>query len=270
MKITVLIDNLTKGSLTAEWGLSLYIKYQDSHILLDTGASDRFARNAAHLGIDLGSVDFGVLSHAHYDHANGMCTFFEQNQKAPFYLRKGSMENCYGKRWIFRKYIGIQKGLLKKYQDRILYTDEKQELLPGVNLLAHSTKGLEAFGERNRLYIRQGYCYLPDSFRHEQSLILHSEQGLVILSSCSHAGADNIIQEVLSAYPEEKIHAIIGGFHLSHTSEEDVRALAKRIRATGIEKIYTGHCTGTAAFTILQEELGEQVCQLYTGMEIFI
>ena len=87
MKITILIDNLTKGTLTAEWGLSLYIEYQDFHILLDTGASDRFARNAAHLGIDLGSVDFGVLSHAHYDHANGMCTFFEQNPKAPFYLR---------------------------------------------------------------------------------------------------------------------------------------------------------------------------------------
>lgn len=270
MKITVLIDNLTKGALTAEWGLSLHIEYQDSHILLDTGASGRFAQNAASLGIDLSKVDFGVLSHAHYDHANGISTFFEQNKKAPFYLRKGSMENCYGKRWIFRKYIGIQKGLLKKYHDRIIYTDDQQELLPGVSLLAHSTKGLETFGEQNHLYIRQGYHYLPDSFCHEQSLILHSDQGLVILSSCSHAGADNIIKEVLFAYPEEKIHAIIGGFHLSHTSEKNVRALARRIHATGIQKIYTGHCTGTPAFAILQEELGEQVCQLYTGMKILL
>lgn len=270
MKITVLIDNLTKGALTAEWGLSLYIEYQDSHILLDTGASDRFARNAANLGIDLSNVDLGVLSHAHYDHANGISAFFEQNSKAPFYLRKGSKENCYGKRWIFRKYIGIQKGLLKKYHDRIIYTDDRQELLPGVSLLSHSTEGLERFGEQNHLYIRQGFHYLPDSFCHEQSLILRSSQGLVILSSCSHAGADNIIKEVLSAYPGENIHAIIGGFHLSHTSEDEVRALAHRIHATGIQKIYTGHCTGTTAFTILKEELGEQVCQLYTGMEILL
>ena len=63
---------------------------------------------------------------------------------------------------------------------------------------------------------------------------------------------------------------MIGGFHLYHTSEEGVRALAGRIRATGIEKICTGHCTGDAAFQILKEELGEQVCQLYTGMEIVL
>lgn len=72
----VLIDNLTKGSLAAEWGLSVYIEHEGHRILLDTGASDRFARNAEQMGIDLGAVEFGVLSHAHYDHADGMVAFF--------------------------------------------------------------------------------------------------------------------------------------------------------------------------------------------------
>lgn len=270
MKITVLIDNLTKGILEAEWGLSLYIDYPPYRILLDTGASDRFAKNAKRLGIDLSLVDFGVLSHAHYDHADGLGAFFAQNSQAPFYLRQGSKENCYGKRWIFRKYIGIHRGFLNTYKDRILYVTDQQELVKGVSLLGHSTEGLEAFGMQNNLYVRQGIRYLPDSFVHEQSLLLDTREGLVILSSCSHAGADNIIEEVQRAYPQKKIYAMIGGFHLYHTPETEVRALAKRIRSTGIQKIYTGHCTKEPAFQILKEELGEQAHQLYTGMEIVI
>lgn len=270
MKATILVDNLTRGALAAEWGLSVYIEHQGHPILLDTGASDRFARNAEKLGIDLGAVECGVLSHAHYDHADGMETFFARNQRAPFYLREGSKENCYGKRWIFRKYIGIRKGCLKRYEDRIRYVKEQEEILPGVCLLAHRTEGLEAFGIQNHLYTKQGWRYVPDDFRHEQSLIVETEKGLVILSSCSHGGADNIIKEVSGAYPGKRIYAMIGGFHLYHTSEEGVRVLAGRIRSTGIEKIYTGHCTGAAAYEILKEELKERAEGLYTGMEIVI
>lgn len=270
MKATILIDNLTKGTLAAEWGLSVYVEYRGHRILLDTGASDRFAKNAQALGIDLGAVEFGVLSHAHYDHADGMGAFFAGNTMAPFYIREGAEENCYGKRWIFHKYIGIHRGFLKTYRDRIIYAKDGCQIVPGVSLLAHHTEGLEAYGEQNHLYIRQNGRYRPDSFAHEQSLIFDTEKGLVICSSCSHGGADNIIREVVSAYPDKKIHAMIGGFHLSHTSPEDVRALAERIRSTGIDKIFTGHCTGQPAFEILKEELGEQVCQLCTGMEIVL
>ncbi len=51
MKATILIDNLTKGTLAAEWGLSIHIEYEGRRILLDTGASGRFADNAGKLGI---------------------------------------------------------------------------------------------------------------------------------------------------------------------------------------------------------------------------
>ena len=66
------------------------------------------------------------------------------------------------------------------------------------------------------------------------------------------------------------VYALVGGFHLYHTSPEDVRAFAHRLRSTCVEKIYTGHCTGEAAFRILREELGEQAVQLRTGMEIVL
>ncbi len=60
--------------------------------------------------------------------------------------------------------------------------------------------------------------------------------------------------------------ALIGGFHIFNKPKAKVRALAERIKATGIETIYTGHCTGKRSFNILQEELGEMVQQLSVGL----
>lgn len=75
MKATVLADNIPQGELRGEWGLSIYIEYQGRNILLDTGASDLFLRNAGKLGKDIAKADYAVLSHAHYDHADGMRVF---------------------------------------------------------------------------------------------------------------------------------------------------------------------------------------------------
>lgn len=83
MRATILVDNLAARGLEAEWGLSIYVEYQGHAILLDTGASDRFARNADALGIDLSTVSFGVLSHAHWDHGNGMGTFLPATPPPP-------------------------------------------------------------------------------------------------------------------------------------------------------------------------------------------
>ena len=100
----VLIDNITKNDLICEWGLSFYIEYNGHKILLDTGASGNFAENAKQMGIHLDEIEYGVLSHAHYDHANGMPRFFRENSKAKFYLRETAGENCYFKKFIFHKY----------------------------------------------------------------------------------------------------------------------------------------------------------------------
>ena len=84
MVIKFLIDNITKNNLLCEWGFAVYIEYDGHKLLLDTGASGKFAENAAAMGIDLKEIEFGVLSHAHYDHADGLKDFFEINDKLLF------------------------------------------------------------------------------------------------------------------------------------------------------------------------------------------
>ena len=154
LKATVLVDNIGTEIATGEWGLSIYIEQAGKNILLDTGASNRFLVNAKALEKDIGAVDYGVLSHAHYDHANGMQAFFEENENAKFYLQKGTGENCYFKKWFIHKYIGIPKHILTRQKDRIEYVTGKYKLYENVYLIPHTTKGLETIGATNKMYIR--------------------------------------------------------------------------------------------------------------------
>lgn len=268
MKATVLIDNIANGELISEWGLSIYIQYEDKKILLDTGASAKFLKNARVLGIDLKDLNFAVLSHAHFDHAYGMRAFFKLNRDTVFYLREGSKENCYSRKAFFPAYIGIRKGTLKKYHDRICFASGDRMIDENIYLIPHKTEGLEKMGIANAMYLRENGKWIPDTFAHEQSLIFDTEKGLVIFNSCSHAGADVVIREAAETFPEKRIYALIGGFHLSKVSDDKVRALALRMKETGVEKVYTGHCTGKHAYRILHEELGDKVHLIETGMEI--
>ena len=267
MKITVLSDNRDGFGLKGEWGLSLYIEYGDRTVLLDAGLSRLFAKNADLLGLDLDAVDYAVLSHAHDDHANGFTTFFERNDHAKLYVADGCGENCYDREGLFYKYAGIPRGIMTRYADRMIKADPDMYIDDGIRLLAHSTPGLERQGLMEKMYLRQGFLrFEPDDFRHEQSLIFELEEGIAVFNSCSHAGADVIINEAMQACPDRKIIAMCGGFHLFNKSDDYVRAFARRVAGTGVECIYTGHCTGEKAMAILIEELGEKVHQLCTGL----
>lgn len=270
MKIKILTDNKARDGLKGEWGLSVYIEHGGKRLLLDTGASPLFAKNAEKCGVDLSGVDLAFLSHAHYDHSNGFAEFFAVNKKAPLYLSSNCRENCYGRRWIFSKYIGIKKGYAKAYRDRLIYTDGLTEIGEGIYLLPHGDGDFSCYGKKNGLFQKNGRKWSYDGFDHEQSLVIKADRGLVILNSCCHTGADNIITEVSDVFPHEKIIALIGGFHLYKSSDEDVKSLAERIEETGIEQIYTGHCTGDKAFAILKNHLGDKAQELYAGMEIEI
>ena len=277
MKIQVLIDNIASccGSrkLFGEWGLSVYVEFEGKRYLLDTGASHLFAKNAGVMGVDLSKIDVGILSHAHFDHSDGMARFFALNKNAPFYLRKSAGENCYHThkligRFTYHEYIGIHKGFLKRFADRIRFAEGDMQIAPNVYLVPHKTPGLEAIGERAHLSVKENGKYRYDSFDHEQSLVFDTPKGLFVMNSCSHGGADNIVKEIEATFPGKKIYAILGGFHLFRYKDEVVRAFAERLRELDVQKIYTGHCTGNRAFEILYEVLGDRAEQMRCGMTI--
>lgn len=268
MKVTILVDNVSHNGIPGEWGFSAYIEHKGNHILLDTGASDLFLENAEQLGLSIEDVDYAVLSHAHYDHSNGMACFFEHNGHAKFFLQEGAKENCYFKKFILKKYIGLPKEITKQYPDRIEYVSGLYHLCEDACLLSHTSPGLEKIGKRESMYQKTARGWRPDNFCHEQNLILDTDDGLVIFNSCSHGGVINSINEVKLAFPGRKLKAFIGGFHIFSRPENEIRELAEQIRKTGVEQIYTGHCSKERGCSILKDVLGDMVHSFYVGLEL--
>ena len=269
MKATILSDNIPWGELECEWGFSAYIEYGEQKILLDCGASGLFLKNAEKLGISPTEADYGVLSHGHYDHSNGLDSFFAQSADSKFYIRP-ECGSCYQIDEGELSYAGMPKEVIERYSDRLVCVEGDYSPSEGVWLIPHKLPGMAAMGEADEMYMMRDGKLVPDELLHEQSLVLDTDRGLVIFNSCSHGGADNIINEVAATFPERPICAIIGGFHLYNKTEEQIRAFAGRVRDTGISYVYTGHCTGEQAAAWLKEELGDRLYTFHAGLVIEI
>jgi len=250
MNVTILIENTApEGSgLDFEAGLALYIEYNGKKILLDGGTSGKFAANADKLGVDLSQVELGVLSHGHFDHADGLDVFFALNKTAPVYARTHVVDECYSG----ERYIGVNPLLFKRYPARFDLADQPRQ-------------------------IGEGVWVIPDAVDHEQSLVLKTEGGLVILNSCCHAGADHVVESVLEHLPGRKVRALIGGFHLMGKggvttlgpTPEEVVALGHRLfHELGVEQVWTGHCTGSPAFELLRNTYPQFVSALTSGLKL--
>lgn len=274
MKVTVLIENSTKDELLKEHGLALYIEHMGKVYLLDAGETEKFVQNAKSMNVSLEGVDKAVLSHHHYDHAGGYRAFLSENDKADIYIRKTETEDYYIKKWFLKKYIGIPLSVQKDAKDRFVRVEGKYLLDDGVWLLPHTAEGMEEKARAAYMYMRRKGCFTPDDFMHEQSLVFETPEGLVIFNSCCHGGVDTIVREVMKAFQGMKVAAVIGGFHLvklaggayKENELNDIRELGRQLNYLGVQKIYTGHCTGDRAYGILKEELGEKLNALYTGM----
>ncbi len=280
MKIYVLIENTTDSDLQCEHGLSLYIEYKGKKILLDAGSTEVFAENAKQMGVDLTAVDLAFLSHGHYDHSGGFSAFIRENKSVPVYAMESAMGRYASTSGGAMHEIGVLEAVKEALKERIVAVDKITQVEEGIVLVPHSTAPdkLAAIGEKAGLYREaksQKASWIPDDFAHEMSVVFETDSGLVICNSCSHGGVQNIVEEVKSALPGQKIYAFVGGLHMKGRkdgeeictfSEEEVQALADCIRDAGIEVLITGHCTGEPAIALLEKYLVEgQLMHLCTG-----
>ncbi len=265
VEMTVLVDNAAAPPLAAEWGLSILIAADGMKLLLDTGAGEAFAQNARRLGVELADVDVGVLSHAHYDHADGLEAFFARNRKAPFLLREGCGETCCALKDGAWEYIGVRRGVLKEYEDRIRYVGGVYAVADGIWLVPHRGADYSSIALRNGLYTLRGGKRVPDDFAHEQSLVIETEKGLLVFNSCSHTGVANVLADVREALGRADVYAYVGGLHLFRMTDGELEPLCDGIGRSGIRRIFTGHCTGDRAFEVLKARLGDRIEQFSSG-----
>ena len=105
---------------------------------------------------------------------------------------------------------------------------------------------------------------IPDQFSHEIATAYNLKgRGLVIFSSCSHRGIVNIVQQAKSASGVDKVHAIIGGFHLAPYKEDYVREVIAALKGIGPDYVIPMHCTGEPFYEIMKAEAPERLSVLH-------
>lgn len=274
MKITVLVENSACVPFQGEHGLSIVIEYKGTPYLLDAGTTDLFLENARLLNAPIWDVKTCFLSHGHYDHSGGFGTYLSKNKETVLYMMKSAVGEFYSGSGEVHP-IGIPIEVLQKHKDRFQFVDDVLKVEEGIYLIPHHTEGLAQIGERAKLYRKVGNGWMPDDFSHEMSLVFDTEKGLVIFNSCSHGGAKNIIREVLEALPNKNVYAFVGGLHMKDKkdgqeiclfSEKEIEELSEELKQSGLEYLYTGHCTGKPAIELLKKYMGGQVKELYIGL----
>ena len=259
MKWTVLSDNRSNDSrLSTEHGLSMLLETKRHRILLDTGASDVFVRNAEVLGIDLSTVDYVFISHGHSDHAGGLRYFLNQNQQARVIVSPDAMSGkFYSKRGNLHSITTVWPEGLK---DRLITIERTCEIADGLYVIAHIALIHPLPKGNQHLFVEDSNGdYVHDDFRHELALYTDG----FLFTGCAHSGLENIL--AACPYP---VKSVVGGFHLldGQESEEELLELAERLKEHyPTTWFYTSHCTGDNVFEVMKEMMGEQLQSFRCG-----
>lgn len=255
MKIISLMENTTHHNLIAEHGLSLYIETNNHKILFDFGQTNAFIENALKLNVDLKNVDIAILSHGHYDHSGGLFKFLEINDHALVYVHPLVFEKYYNGT---EKYIGVCEKL--KDHQRLVLTDDYFKINEECELWTCNDLPCIYPIDSAGLRIKQE-SFLPDTFQHEQYLVIHDEKKVVI-SGCSHKGIVNIVNWL-------KPDVLIGGFHYK---KQNIVNHSNTILDEASEELmkheciyYTCHCTGLEQYLYLKERMNDQLYYLACG-----
>lgn len=277
MIVKVLIEDTANKGYVCEHGFSLYIEYNGKKYLIDSGSTSLFTLNAKKMNVDLSYIDMAFLSHAHYDHSDGFPEFFKHNTNAMVYLQKPSIkQNCYHEKDSIKKYIGINKAILKEYKDRFIFVDGYKKVDDGIYIIPHNSKGLLDRAALTSMYVLENDEFKYDDFSHEQTVVFEENDSLVCFNSCSHSGVDIVIDEVKKQFPNKIIKAYFGGFHMMGLdgassccySKEEVVKIAETLKKSCEATFYSGHCTGTIACDYLGEVLSDRFVVLHSGDNI--
>jgi 7,8-dihydropterin-6-yl-methyl-4-(beta-D-ribofuranosyl)aminobenzene 5'-phosphate synthase len=262
MQWTVLADNRTQNpSLQTEHGLSILLETDKHRILLDTGASDIFIRNAERLGIDLSTVDYVFISHGHSDHAGGLQHFLRINERAKVIVSPHAIS---GKFFSKRRYFhSITTEWPEGVGERMVLIDQSCEMSDGIYIIAHIPQTHPMPKGNQYLFVQTAEDdYIIDDFRHELALYADG----LLFTGCAHSGLENIL--AACPYP---VKAVLGGFHLldDHESEEELTALAQRLKAKYPEtQFFTSHCTGDKVFATLKAVMGNHLHAFSCGTSL--
>ncbi len=270
VKITILCEDQARMGFRdkiflAQHGFSAFIE-ADRKILFDTGAGDVFLHNAALAGIDLAETDCIVLSHGHWDHSDGLAALAETPGPAcPLLLHPGVFVDRHkasgeynGIGWR-REQIAARFGLVE--------SAAPCRIADGIHFLGEIPRENDFEAQATAFYFVNNGETFPDFILDDSALAIDTPDGLVIVSGCSHAGICNIVEHARRVTGQDRVHTVLGGFHLLGNPEQLEQTIAY-FKTNRVEHLYPMHCTDLPALVRFHQEFG--IRKLCTGDAIEI
>jgi 7,8-dihydropterin-6-yl-methyl-4-(beta-D-ribofuranosyl)aminobenzene 5'-phosphate synthase len=229
IQITVLYDNYTLSErCRTGWGFSCIITGTEKCILFDTGANaDLLLENMDKLQVRAQDVNLVVISHDHPDHTVGLYSFLGRHSNALVYLPSTA----------------------------------SAKLVQGVE-----SRGAKIQMPDNALQICEGVHLTDSTFKGnvEQSLVLDTTEGLVVVTGCAHPGIVEIVKKAKQTLNKD-VYLVLGGFHLLGLSDSQIQRIIQQLRDLGVRKVGPSHCTGERPIELFKQEYREDFVPIGVG-----
>jgi 7,8-dihydropterin-6-yl-methyl-4-(beta-D-ribofuranosyl)aminobenzene 5'-phosphate synthase len=230
--ITVTYDNNPYDDrLKTAWGFSCLVRLPERVILFDTGGdSSILLHNMEQLQIDPQEIDIVVLSHIHGDHVGGLGGILNQNSEVTVYLPASFPQSL--------------KEEIKLCGAEVQEVHEPRELFDGVYTTGELNGGIK-----------------------EQSLIVKTDEGLIIIAGCAHPGVVNVVRKA-KEIAGGKVYLLVGGFHLGGASDSKIESIIDSFEQLGVERVAPCHCSGDNARRLFREHYGEAYVECGVGRRV--
>jgi 7,8-dihydropterin-6-yl-methyl-4-(beta-D-ribofuranosyl)aminobenzene 5'-phosphate synthase len=262
-----------RRALHNQWGLSLLLESQresEHHtVMLDFGYTpEALLNNFELVGADPGKIEALIVSHGHFDHYGGLLGFLDRHRgvlPAELTLYAGGEDNfCHryngvpGQLTDFgaldRRELAARKVKVVVAENPALvghaFTTGKirrasiEKVLPNTRVEFAMKEGLGGNASHYAPAELLGQI-VPDEHIHEHATCFNiKNRGIVVISSCGHVGIVNSARQAQEVSGVEKVHALVGGFHLGPAPADYLRDVVAEIKKLNPDVVVPMHCSG--------------------------
>jgi len=229
--VTIVYDNNEYDErLKTAWGFACLIERGDLTLLFDTGGdAATLLSNMETLELDPTEIDTIVLSHIHGDHVGGLGGILVINEEPTVYRPRSFPAS-------FKEQV--------KADARVVEVHEPMEI----------AEGIYTTGEMGRGII-------------EQSLVVETNRGLVVITGCAHPGVVSIVAKA-KEITDGEVYLVMGGFHLGGASQATIEGIVEDFRKLGVQKAAPCHCSDDLARSIFERAYGEDFIWVGVGSKL--
>jgi 7,8-dihydropterin-6-yl-methyl-4-(beta-D-ribofuranosyl)aminobenzene 5'-phosphate synthase len=215
------------------------------------------------VGANFKDIEAVILSHGHFDHFGGLPGFLDQaNKKMPLFLHKDALvpRRFQVNPELLIDMPGMDETALAEAGADLQMMEDATTIASGLVMLSGKVARQTDFEKgMPGMQARIGDEWIPDPFYDDQGLAINIKgRGLVVIGGCSHAGIINTVRHLQKVSGIQKVHAVLGGFHLSGENEKLIDPTIEEMKAIDPDYVAPMHCTGWTAINRFAEEMPER------------